>query len=67
MAAYLGYEFVDAAEESVLIKREIWDFREDRQTSEQSVFPKCENAVVPGFYGAKDDGTVTTFPEVVLM
>ena len=22
---------------------------------------KCENAVVPGFYGAKDDGTVTTF------
>ena len=22
---------------------------------------KCENAVVPGFYGAKEDGSVTTF------
>ena len=51
MAAYLGYEFVDAAE--------VIRFQEDGTFDPETTnvllserLAKCENAVVPGFYGA---------------
>ena len=60
MAAYLGYEFVDAAE--------VIRFNEDGTFDPETTnvllaerLVKCENAVVPGFYGACADGTVKTF------
>ena len=40
IAAYLGYEFIDAAEDRL---------------------SKVERAVIPGFYGARPDGTIQTF------
>ena len=60
MAAYLGYEFVDAADVIRFDKNGNLDSEKtDRLLNKR--LSKCENAVVPGFYGAKEDGTVTTF------
>ncbi|MDO4338746.1 MAG: aspartate kinase [Eubacteriales bacterium] len=60
MAAYLGYEFVDAA--SVIRFDEDGNF-EPEKTDELLAqrLLNCENAVIPGFYGAMEDGTVKTF------
>ena len=60
MANYLGYEFVDAAE--VIFFDEDGNFmpeKTDKVLSER--LAKTERAVIPGFYGAKEDGTIKTF------
>ena len=60
MANYLGYEFIDAAE--VIRFRENGEFDADTTDAILSKRLKdCERAVIPGFYGAKEDGTVKTF------
>lgn len=60
MAAYLGYAFVDAAE---VIRFDQNGNLEPEKTNKllYKKLSKCENAVIPGFYGACDDGTVKTF------
>ena len=60
MAAYLGYEFVDAAEVIRFDKNGNLDAEKTDKLLNKKL-SKCENAVVPGFYGAKEDGTVATF------
>ncbi|MCI8293337.1 MAG: aspartate kinase [Hespellia sp.] len=60
MAAYLGFQFVDAAE--VVRFREDGSF--DAETTNELLSARLdgmENAVVPGFYGTKEDGTIVTF------
>lgn len=60
MAAYLGFEFVDAAE--VIRFNENGEF--DAETTNKLMKERLthmEAAVIPGFYGAKEDGTVKTF------
>lgn len=60
MAAYLGFEFVDAAE--VIRFNENGEF--DAETTNKLMRERLthmEAAVIPGFYGAKEDGTVKTF------
>ena len=60
MSAYLGFTFIDAAE--VIRFNEDGTFNDeatDKLLSER--LAKEENAVIPGFYGAKEDGTVVTF------
>ena len=60
MAAYLGYEFVDAASVIRFDKNDNFDGEKtDRLLGKR--LSKCERAVIPGFYGAKEDGTVQTF------
>lgn len=60
MAAYLEYEFVDAAE--VIFFDENGDFDADRTNEVMSArLSGCQSAVVPGFYGALPDGTIKTF------
>ena len=60
MAAYLGYEFVDAADVIRFDKNGNLDAEKtDRLLSKQ--LAKCEHAVIPGFYGAGEDGKVKTF------
>ena len=60
MAEYLGYEFIDAAE--VIVFDEDGEFEPEKTNKILSErLAKCERAVVPGFYGAKEDGTVKTF------
>ena len=60
MADYLGFEFVDAAE--VIRFDDNGEF--DAELTNQKLRERLgnmESAVVPGFYGAYEDGTVKTF------
>ncbi len=60
MAAYLGYEFVDAAE--VIRFDEDGEFDADLTNKIMAKrLASGEATVIPGFYGAKADGTVKTF------
>lgn len=60
MANYLGYEFIDAAE--VIFFDEDGNFMPDHTNEVLSArLSEKPKAVVPGFYGAKLDGSVKTF------
>lgn len=60
MAAYLGFEFIDAAE--VIFFREDGTFDSEKTNKILSAkLKKTENAVIPGFYGAMTNGTIRTF------
>ncbi|MCI8917769.1 MAG: aspartate kinase [Eubacterium sp.] len=60
MSRFLGYEFIDAAE--VIRFDEDGEFNPDTtNTILKQRLKKCDRAVVPGFYGAKPDGSVKTF------
>ena len=60
MSSYIGFEFVDAAE--------VVRFNDDGSFNDEATndllserLEGMQTAVVPGFYGAKADGTVVTF------
>ena len=60
MAAYLGYEFIDTA--TVVVFDENGEF--DPEKTNKLMARKLENtpkAVIPGFYGACEDGNIKTF------
>ena len=60
MAAYIGYEFIDAAD--VIFFTEDGKFDEEKTNAVlKGVLKTHARAVVPGFYGSKPDGTVKTF------
>ena len=60
MAAYLGFDFVDAAE--VIRFNDDGSFNSEVTNELLSArLSTLEHAVIPGFYGAKEDGTVVTF------
>lgn len=60
MAAYLGFQFLDAAE--VIFFDENGEFLAEKTNEVLSArMAEYENVVLPGFYGAKLDGTVKTF------
>ena len=60
MAAYLGYEFIDSATVIRFDKNGNFDAdKTDRLLTKR--LQKCERAVIPGFYGGMEDGTVRTF------
>lgn len=60
MAAYLGYEFVDAAEVIFFDGEGHFDAEKTNQVMSQRL-ENTERAVIPGFYGAMPDGTIKTF------
>ena len=60
MAAYLGFEFIDATE--VVRFDENGDFQSEITNEIMSArLEKAKNAVIPGFYGATEEGRVVTF------
>ena len=60
MAAYLAYEFIDAAE--VIFFDENGNFDADKTNIVLSErLNKYDSAVIPGFYGSMPDGKVKTF------
>ena len=60
MAKYLGFEFIDAAD--VIRFSENGEFdRSLTNTLLKERLEMVEFAVIPGFYGAREDGTVVTF------
>ncbi len=60
MAEYLGFRFIDAAELIRFHEDGTFDDAATRVMMEEAL-KDIENAVIPGFYGAKEDGTVCTF------
>lgn len=60
MAAYLGYEFIDAAEVIRFTEEGEFDSEYTNQILGQRL-SGVERAVIPGFYGAYADGRVKTF------
>ena len=61
LAAYLGYEFIDAAEVIFFLDEEgNWDGGKTRSVLSERL-KGCKNAVVPGFYGSLPDGRIKTF------
>ncbi len=60
MAAYLGFEFVDAAE--VIFFKDNGEFDADLTNEVLSHrLSKCKKVVIPGFYGSYADGRIKTF------
>lgn len=60
MAAYLGYEFIDAAQ--VIFFDEHGNFLAEETNKELSErLEHVERAVIPGFYGSSHDGAIHTF------
>ena len=60
LAAYLGFEFIDAAD--VVCFDAEGGFDQDKTNMLLSArLAECEYAVIPGFYGAMPDGSVKTF------
>ena len=60
MADYLGYDWIDAAD--VIIFDKNGNFASEKTNEILSkVLEEHEKAVIPGFYGAYEDGTVKTF------
>ncbi|MCR5338005.1 MAG: aspartate kinase [Lachnospiraceae bacterium] len=60
MAAYLGYEFIDAAK--VIFFKANGDLNSEKtQTLLSEALASAKKAVVPGFYGSMEDGSIRTF------
>ncbi len=60
MSNYLGYPFLDAAE--VICFDENGNFLSEKTNEElKSHLADIKQAVIPGFYGAKPDGSIKTF------
>lgn len=60
MAAYLGFEFVDAAEVIFFDKSGTLDEEKTNRAIGKRL-KSAEYAVIPGFYGSMPDGTIKTF------
>ena len=60
MAAYLGYEFVDAAEVIRFDKNGVLEAEKTNKLLGKRL-AKCEKPLIPPFYGAEDGGKVRTF------
>lgn len=60
LANYLGFTFIDAAKAIFFTKKGDFD-AELTDANLASILEGYPNAVIPGFYGAKPDGTIQTF------
>lgn len=60
LAAYLGYEFVDAADVVFFYEDGKLDFESTIRAMGKKL-KNLERAVVPGFYGSFPDGSISTF------
>ncbi len=60
LAAYLGYQFLDAAKYIFFDEQGKYDWDKTRAKLRPKL-EESENAVVPGFYGSMPNGTIKTF------
>ena len=60
MSAYLGYEFIDAAEVIFFDENGVFEAElTNKELAER--LEHVERAVIPGFYGSRHDGSIKTF------
>lgn len=60
LAAYLGFDFVDAADGIFFFENGVFD-SEKTDAAMREILSKHEYAVIPGFYGSMPNGTIKTF------
>ena len=60
LANYLGFQFIDAAKGIFFTSKGEFD-AELTDASLASILEGYPNAVIPGFYGSRPDGTIQTF------
>ena len=60
LAAYLGYQFLDAAKYIFFDEQGKYDWDKTRAKLRPKL-EESENAVIPGFYGSMPNGTIKTF------
>ena len=60
MASYLDFEFIDAADVILFDENENCMLDETNELLQERL-KDCEYAVIPGFYGRREDGTIQTF------
>ena len=60
MAAALGWDFIDAAEVIRFNEKGVFDPETTNQLMSERL-SKHQNAVIPGFYGSRPDGSIKTF------
>lgn len=60
LSNYLGFEFIDAAELIVFDKKSNFD-SETTEEKVKSRLSEVSYGVIPGFYGAKENGEIVTF------
>ena len=60
LSAYIGYEFVDAADLIRFSEDDTLD-RDETRNNIRAVLRQHKNAVIPGFYGTDEDGSIHTF------
>ncbi|MBR2952276.1 MAG: aspartate kinase [Clostridia bacterium] len=60
LAAYLGYDFIDAAKVIFFFDNGLFDAEKTNRVLSETL-SKHERAVVPGFYGSMPNGTIKTF------
>ena len=60
LAAYLGYQFLDAAKYIFFDEQGRYDWDKTRAKLRPKL-EESENAVIPGFYGSMPNGTIKTF------
>lgn len=60
MAKYLGFTFIDAAEVILFGENGEYDAGRTNELMKERL-KSLDSAVIPGFYGAREDGTVKTF------
>lgn len=60
LAAYLGYDFIDAAKVIFFFDNGLFDAEKTNRVLSETL-AKHERAVIPGFYGSMPNGTIKTF------
>ncbi len=60
LAAYLGYDFIDAAKVIFFYDNGLFDAEKTNKVLSETL-AKHERAVIPGFYGSMPNGTIKTF------
>ena len=60
LAAYLGFDFVDAADVIFFNEKGLLDIEKTNEAMKNEL-KKHEHAVIPGFYGSDSEGSVKTF------
>ena len=61
LAHYLNFQFIDPADDAIFFSNNAVFDADRTNAAMRSKLRHCQNAVIPGFYGAMPNGTIKTF------